>query len=199
MSDTQETIADIIAEKRRRADEIERDCAEKMKRGEMVSDCYARELVADIRREADRLEAAHRREVREAEDLFRKSLKKQEDTLRDQYEALVGFSNRAKLREALESVKELARTIYSTSDKGSSHEDLAEKIVELANAALAAPPRNCDALSVQEQTEKFNQFCQSHRHSDLPKCAGCPLEDIPDGTGCAQAWGQMPYESEAAK
>ena len=62
MADTQETIADIIAEKRRRADEIERDCAEKMKRGEMVSDCYARELVADIRREADRLDAAYKRE-----------------------------------------------------------------------------------------------------------------------------------------
>ena len=58
----QETITDIIAEKRRQAAAIERDCAEKMKRGEMVSDCYARELVADIRREADRLEAAHRRE-----------------------------------------------------------------------------------------------------------------------------------------
>ena len=63
MSEIPETIADIIAEKRRRADEIERDCAEKMKRGEMVSDCYARELVADIRREADRMEAAHKREA----------------------------------------------------------------------------------------------------------------------------------------
>ena len=62
MAKENETIADIIAEKRRRADEIERDCAEKMKRGEMVSDCYARELVADIRREADHLEAAHKRE-----------------------------------------------------------------------------------------------------------------------------------------
>lgn len=63
MSQQQETIEDIIAEKRRRADEIERDCAEKMKRGEMISDCYARELVADIRREADRLEAALKREL----------------------------------------------------------------------------------------------------------------------------------------
>ena len=62
MSDTNETIADIVAEKRRQADEIERDCAEKMKRGEMISDCYARELVADIRKEADRLDAAHKRE-----------------------------------------------------------------------------------------------------------------------------------------
>ena len=62
MAETQETTADIIAEKRRRADEIERDCAEKMRRGEMVSDRYARELVADIRREADRLEAACKRD-----------------------------------------------------------------------------------------------------------------------------------------
>ena len=62
MAKENETIADIIAEKWRRADEIERDCAEKMKRGEMTSDQYARELVADIRREADRLEAAHKRE-----------------------------------------------------------------------------------------------------------------------------------------
>lgn len=62
MAEKQETIADIIAEKRRRADEIERDCAEKMKRGEMTSDQYARELVADIRKEADRLEAAYKRE-----------------------------------------------------------------------------------------------------------------------------------------
>lgn len=62
MAETQETTADIIAEKRRRADEIERDCAEKMRRGEMVSDRYARELVADIRREADRLEAAYKRD-----------------------------------------------------------------------------------------------------------------------------------------
>lgn len=61
-NEKKETVEDIIAEKRRRADEIERDCAEKMKRGEMVSDCYARELVADIRKDADRLEAAHRRE-----------------------------------------------------------------------------------------------------------------------------------------
>lgn len=62
MGETQETVDDIVAEKRRRADEIERDCAERMRRGEMVSDRYARELVADIRQEADRLEAALRRD-----------------------------------------------------------------------------------------------------------------------------------------
>ena len=45
-----ETIAHIVAEKRNRADEIERDVAEKMKRGEMISDQYAREVVADLRK-----------------------------------------------------------------------------------------------------------------------------------------------------
>lgn len=62
MADTNETIADIIEEKRLRAAAIERDAAEKMKSGEMISDLYARELVADIRREANRLEAALKRE-----------------------------------------------------------------------------------------------------------------------------------------
>lgn len=57
-----ETIAHIVAEKRNRADEIERDVAEKMKRGEMISDQYAREVVADLRKEADRIEAAWMRE-----------------------------------------------------------------------------------------------------------------------------------------
>lgn len=74
MAETQETIADIIAEKRRRADEIERDCAKKMKRGEMVSDCYARELVVDIRREADRLEAAQRRDCASIERIVRDAI-----------------------------------------------------------------------------------------------------------------------------
>ena len=71
-----ETIADIVAEKRNRADEIERDVAEKMKCGEMISDQYAREVVADLRKEANRLEAAVKREcgnvaaLREALELF---------------------------------------------------------------------------------------------------------------------------------
>lgn len=65
MSNMNETITDIIAEKRRRANEIERVCAEKVKRGVLVSEQFAagiRDLVADTRQEADRLEAALKRE-----------------------------------------------------------------------------------------------------------------------------------------
>ena len=74
MAKENETVADIIAEKRRRAEEIERDCSEKMKRGEMTSDQYARELVADIRREADRLDAAHKREAQSIERIVRDAI-----------------------------------------------------------------------------------------------------------------------------
>ena len=57
-----ETIPDILAEKRERANEIERDVVEKMASGEMVSDQYAREVISGIRKEADRIEAAFKRE-----------------------------------------------------------------------------------------------------------------------------------------
>ena len=110
MADTNETIAEIIAEKRRQADEIERDVAEKMKRNKMISDRYARELVADIRREADRLEAAHRRERGDA----------------------------AKLREALKAIGGLCDRLMPTWDGAIG------RIKDITEAALAAPPRNCD-------------------------------------------------------
>lgn len=101
----------------------------------------------------------------------------------------------AKLREAALAIRADILKRRSENCWYATDSDILEKI----DAALAAPPRNCDALSAQEQTEKFNQFCRSHRNSDLPKCAGCPLEDISDGTGCAQAWGQMPYEEGGAE
>ncbi len=120
MAETQETVADIIAEKRRRADDIERDCAEKMKSGEMISDQYARELVADIRREADRLEAAHNREV---------AVSKTETTTGD-----------AKLREAALAIRADILKRRSENCWYATDSDILEKI----DAALAAPPRNCD-------------------------------------------------------
>lgn len=134
MADTQETIADIIAEKRRRADEIERDCAEKMKRGEMTSDQYARELVADIRKEADRLEAAYKREKAAIE----------ADAL-----AVGGIveaarrrerGNSAALREALKAA-ELGLFRWLS---GSISRDEHRELVATIKTALAAPPRNCD-------------------------------------------------------
>jgi hypothetical protein len=149
MAKENETIADIIAEKRRRADEIERDCAEKMKRGEMVSDCYARELVADIRREADRLDAAHRREkaaieadalavggiveaTREAE---REAHERESDEMKKQTD------NAAKLRDACAEAAEIMERVRR---KDRLAFNIANYIEGVARTALAAPARNCD-------------------------------------------------------
>ena len=110
MTDTHETIADIIAEKRRQADKIERNCAEMMKRGKMISDSFVRELVADIRREANRLEAAQKREAGDA----------------------------AKLREALKAIGGLCAGLMPTWDGA------VGRIKDMAETAIAAPPRNCD-------------------------------------------------------
>lgn len=98
-----------------------------------------------------------------------------------------------KLRKALTKILNLTNSL---------DEDCAVDPVEIrdiAKDALDEPVKNYEVGTAQEQTARFAEFCKSHIHSDLPKCAGCPLEDIPFGTRCAQAWAQMPYESEVVK
>ena len=130
MTDTHETIADIIAEKRRQADKIERNCAEMMKRGKMISDSFVRELVADIRREANRLEAAQKREAGDA----------------------------AKLREALKAIGGLCAGLMPTWDGA------VGRIKDMAETALAAPPRNCDIVPIEarEAADMFHRERPCH-------------------------------------
>jgi hypothetical protein len=56
-------------------------------------------------------------------------------------------------------------------------------------AALAAPIRNCDIGTPEEQTKRFQKFCSAH--NDCYKC-DCPCDNN-DG-GCQLRWAQMPYE-----
>lgn len=144
MEENQETIADIIAEKRRRADEIESDCAEKMKRGEMVSDCYARELVADIREKADRLEAARKREVDKLNSAIHATVGRSDaeiDRLRREIAELKQAGNAAKLREVCEQFLELLADPAGFEDGGMDVELDENQVVMWRNrfrAALAA-------------------------------------------------------------
>ena len=174
MADTHETIADIIAEKRRQADEIERDCAEKMNRGEMVSDRYVREFVADIRREADRLEAAHRRER----------------------------GNAAKLREALEKIHTIAKTFIDATKMrrvtDSARLDVSniKDLADAALAALSAPPRNCDrfanAVEAMAELKHVHSYCAKENRRCLEDCPDCGKE------WCSLAWlFALATESEA--
>ncbi len=151
-----ETLCDIIAEKRRRAEAIERVCAEKMKRGEMVSDRYARELVANIRREADRLEAALKRE-RISPDGEAGAAKR----------SLEGCDC-AKLREALSDACYAMFNFLKTRSGG--YEEMANAL-DKAKAALAAPPRNCDRFG--GDIDKLREACARERGLN-------PEEDFPD-------------------
>ena len=179
MAKENETIEDIIAEKRRRADEIERDCAEKMKSGEMISDCYARELIADIRKEADRIEVANKRERGDCAKL-REAAEKTRATLEEALQILNGISD------------EEAGTLNARL------EDVADEICEVTQwiipDALAAPPRNCDVGTAEEQEDGFRRYCNSRGTF----CGDCPLYNNRRGE-CRFAWAQLPYEKGEAK
>jgi len=97
----------------------------------------------------------------------------------------------AKLREAALRQKELLQTIYS---RGSVDRRELCAGMGLIDAALAAPPRNCDVGTIEEQSERKIKFCHNQRG-----CANCPFSESTTLTLCALAWAQMPYEEGGAK
>ena len=66
----------------------------------------------------------------------------------------------------------------------------------IINAALAAPVRNCDVGTAEEQEMSYIDYCSRHRKSDphCDPCRGCPLYLKP--SGCQFSWAQMPYEAQ---
>lgn len=71
--------------------------------------------------------------------------------------------------------------------------DLANAI-NTARAALAAPARNCDVGTAEEQAERHERFCAAHYKADAvdAQCFGCPASDK-KGTDCEFVWGQLPF------
>lgn len=211
-----ETVADIVAEKRTRANEIERDVAAKMKSGEMVSDQYAREVVADLRKEADRLEAAWKRdEERAVEHATRHAEAVARDNCRDCVHNPSGKNyeggNAAAVREALLTLRDAARNFchqilnskyndmmdtYKCRERGFPALLDLRAAIPKANFALSAPPRNCDVGTAKEQTRRmFEQYCSKQISCyELPSGEHCPLRCT--GVDCQLAWSQMPYKAE---
>ena len=70
------------------------------------------------------------------------------------------------------------------------------KAHEAVNAALAAPPRNCDVGTTKEQSARFDAHCRKHMG-----CLTCPLreKDVGVPKHCELAWAQMPYEEGSGK
>lgn len=67
---------------------------------------------------------------------------------------------------------------------------LVDGIVEITNAALSKPPRNCDVGTAEEQYRRFDAFCDAHHFQSENCCSDCPCH----GVGiCEFKWGQLPY------
>lgn len=69
--------------------------------------------------------------------------------------------------------------------------DLADDVYDL----LRSPRRNCDVGTVEEQSERFRNFCKIESSASGGHCTGCRA--ICYGKNkCELAWAQMPYAAE---
>lgn len=93
----------------------------------------------------------------------------------------------SKLRKALEHIKQWREDCIS--EEGV---DNVDDMMMTVDAALAAPARNCDVGTAEEQSERFHALCDSN------VCTSCPCK-FTDRTYCALVWAQMPYEAGGSK
>ena len=103
-------------------------------------------------------------------------------------------NNEAAMREALENSNGLLEELAAIGEWGeSAREQIAEN-----NAAISAPPRNCDVGTPEEQAKRMDAYCASHgeRIGCGWRCENCPLRSI---ERCELVWAQMPYEEGSAK
>ena len=173
-NENKETIADIITEARGVFDELR-------KHGYNV---VSLDRMADI---IDRVEEAHKRE-REAgaeaaqicgeigEMVGREASKNHSVTNCNR------LGNAAKMREELENIAEYAKAAECHTEDAHLLGYL-NQIERWVEAALSAPPRNCDVGTPEEQSKRHREWCRQAR------CVfGC--------TQCMAEWLQLPYVRE---
>ncbi len=95
-----------------------------------------------------------------------------------------------KLREAMLSVK---ADILKRSSENVWYITVSD-IIEKIDAALAAPPRNCDTGVVTEQIKRYEAYCKAHTKPG--GCTECPLIQY---RRCQIAWAQLPYKEGGMK
>ena len=153
----------------------------------------------DLRRHAERIEAALKREHsqswhhREMEELILRH-EKEVAELKKQ------TGNAAAIREALSDACFAMFNFLKTQSGG--YDEMANAL-DKAKAALATQPRNCDVGTAEEQRARFHRFCENGQHTDKACCGGCPIvvsgmrEKV--GVSCELAWAQMPYDEGGEK
>ena len=96
-------------------------------------------------------------------------------------------SNIKAMREALKEFVEYSNLVCKM---GMFNRDRLVSITKKAHDAIAAPPRNCDVGTADEQSSRFDAHCRKHMG-----CLTCPLREKDGGVPkhCELAWAQMPY------
>ena len=65
---------------------------------------------------------------------------------------------------------------------------------EKARKALSEPARNCDVGTADEQSERFDKFCDEQC---MKSCKACPVyKAMTTDYECFSRWAQMPYEAK---
>ena len=96
--------------------------------------------------------------------------------------------NNIMLREALSDACYAMFNFLKTQSGG--YEEMAIAL-DKAKAALAAPARNCDVGTAEEQFERWHAFCDSYDKD----CTGCPCDGpVLSMAYCFSNWAQMPYK-----
>lgn len=177
MSENSETLADVLADMRAQS-KTEKLSATRIRQPNTDDVDWALANAYDedakyLALTADRIEAAAKREC----------------------------GNAAAMREAAESALSVVRGIIdgTLSRRNQSVFDCRDKL----KAALAAPTRNCDKGTPEEQQDRFREFCRHYESEG--ECgigrseAACPAFQGGRNPDCSLWWAQMPYEKGGAK
>ncbi len=118
-------------------------------------------IIAEKRRLADITEASYPENprLRREDEAFVVSLRYDADRLEAAYKREMG--NAAKMREALMAIRDAIKEHPYQLDE--------DAVYNICTEALAAPPRNCDVGTAEEQIERGQGFCKRYDED----CTGC--------------------------
>lgn len=180
----QETLADIV-------DDI------RAQNQGFPEDSYALSpLVCDLLSIADRIEAAAKREREAGAEAAQICGEIGEIVVREAacHQPVTDCHglNAAAMREACANIAEYAKTAACHTEDAHLLGYL-NQIGRWAEAALAAPPRNCDVGTAEEQSDRLDAFCLKHKY-----CSSCSCK-YTEKTSCSINWALMPYEEGGAE
>lgn len=104
------------------------------------------------------------------------------------------IGNAAAMYKALKEIRDRLVYLYGHTD-GTFNPPALKEVYEIANTALAKPPRNCDVGSVEEQTMRMRAHC-NRRKPDCKDSLGnrCKCYGDVSKENCFLKWAQMPYK-----